>query len=240
MILITGGTGRLGTALQKIFPYALYPTRKEFDLLNSDQMNDFICSKNYEIDTIIHCAAYTNPVNCEEKHLPTIGVNIIGTANLAELCTIYKIKLVYISTEYVFDGKKGLYEEDDPVRPINRYACSKLAGECTVRILDDDKYLIIRCAFNPNPYGNKMPKDQYNSAEPIDVIAEKVVHLVESEATGIFHIGGERHSMYDFAKQMSPMSNIQECSRKEMEYNVPKDTSLDTRKYIDLINGKEK
>ena len=93
---------------------------------------------------IVHAAAFVSPPLIDKTPQKAIEVNIIGTAVIAELCSRYKIKLVYISTDYVFRGDKGNYKEDDLVFPMNKYAWSKLAGECAVHV---DDYLIIRTSF---------------------------------------------------------------------------------------------
>jgi len=85
---------------------------------------------------IIHAAAFTSPPKIDQDPLKAVEVNIIGTANVVRLCIKHNLKLVYISTDYVFRGDKGNYRENDEVFPVNRYAWSKLGGECAVRMYD--------------------------------------------------------------------------------------------------------
>jgi dTDP-4-dehydrorhamnose 3,5-epimerase-like enzyme len=117
-VLVTGGSGLLGKTLQKKLK-GDYPTHAEFDILNYSQMDNFIASKKYK--TILHCAAYTNVPKAETETgaMDTMNINISGTLNLVNLCKKYNIKLIYISTDYVFDGTKGNYKEHDPTNPIN-------------------------------------------------------------------------------------------------------------------------
>ena len=79
-------------------------------------------------------------------------MNVIGTANVVKIAIEFGLKLIYISTDYVFDGEKsgGMYLEREPTRPLNNYGLSKLGGECVVQMCRD--YHIIRCPFGPNEF----------------------------------------------------------------------------------------
>src|SRR5690606_22152297 len=86
----------------------------------------------------------------EKDPLNGIETNIIGTANVVKLCMKHSLRLIYISTDYVFSGDKGDYKENEPVHPVNKYAWSKLGGECAVRMYD--KALIVRTSFGANVF----------------------------------------------------------------------------------------
>ena len=118
-------------------------------------------------------------------------MNVIGTANVVKLCMQHGLRLTYISTDYVFRGDRGEYREEDPVYPVNKYAWSKLGGECAVRLYD--RALIIRTSFGADefPYG-KAFVDQWTSRERVSVIAPMIVNAVQAEAEGMLHIGGAR------------------------------------------------
>ena len=137
---------------------------------------------------------------------------------------------MYISTDYVFDGKKGNYKEDDAVLPVNKYAWSKLGGEAAVRMLDD--YLIIRMSFGDKvfPY-DKAFTDHYTSRESVDVIAKKLVVMLKAGARGIIHLGHTRRSVYQYAKALGSKKAIGKISIADVPFAVPKDTSLNTAKY---------
>lgn len=234
MILITGASGKLGKKLKEFFPEAKTPNHKQFDVEDFHQMAEYVRRNN--IDTIIHCAAVTSPPYCDEHPTKTISTNIIGTSNLAILALYTGIKLVYISTEYVYEGTKGNYKEDDPVYPVNRYGWSKLGGECAVRILPETQYLIVRCAFGQKPFPYpKAPVDQYSSRQDIDTISDKIYELVSANQFGVYNIGGKRMSVYDYAKTVSPDLEIEQCSIKDFNFVVPVDASLDTSKYEEFI-----
>ena len=85
----------------------------------------------------MHGAAFTSPPKINENPKLALDVNIVGTANLVRACMERNIKILYISTDYVFKGDRGMYKEDDPVFPANKYAWSKLGGECAVRLYDN-------------------------------------------------------------------------------------------------------
>jgi dTDP-4-dehydrorhamnose reductase len=160
-------------------------------------------------------------------------VNIAGTANVVRLCSERSIRLVYISTDYVFDGDRGSYKEDDPVHPVNKYAWSKLGGECAVRMLDDA--LIIRTSFGPNEF--PYPKafvDQWTSRLSVSAVADKIVALLATDARGVVHVGGPRLTVYEYAKGLDPRREIGELSIRTVSFRVPRDTSLDSSRYNHL------
>jgi dTDP-4-dehydrorhamnose reductase len=227
-IIVTGGSGLLGTELKKIL-IADYPIHNEFDLCDYSQMDRYLSNGKYKI--LLHCAAFASPPKVELDPIKGVEMNIVGTANVVKLCSKYNIKLIYVSTDYVFDGKQGNYKEDDPVNPINKYAISKLGGECCVKLYNNS--LIIRLSFGPNifPYEGAYV-DQYTSRESVSTIAKKIVELVNGNIKGIIHIGHQRRSVYEYAKSLNIAKNIKEISVKDSKIPIPLDTSLN----LDKIN----
>ncbi|MHC4743639.1 MAG: SDR family oxidoreductase [Planctomycetota bacterium] len=230
-IIFTGGSGLLGTEFQKIRPDIDYPWWEDFNVTNYSQMTEYVQSQG--CDMIIHAAAFTSPPLIEENPAEAIEVNIIGTANVVKLAMEFDLKLIYICTDYVFRGDKGLYKEDDPVYPVNKYAWSKLGGECSVRMHDNS--LIIRTTFGPNefPY-EKAFVDQWTSRESVSVIARMIAELIDKDVTGTVHVGGERKTVFDFAKALDPEREIGELSVKDVSFNVPVDTSLNCDRYKEI------
>lgn len=232
-ILVTGGSGLLGSALKKLIPKGDFPTSSNFDLNNFKQMDDYLSHSNCKI--VIHAAAFTSPPKIDQDPLKAIETNIIGTGNLTKLCMKYKIKLVYICTDYVFKGDKGNYSEEDPVLPVNKYSWSKLGGECAVRMYDNS--LIIRTSFGPSPFPyEKAFVDQWTSRESAEIIAGKIVDLLDKDITGVVHVGGERKTVFEYAKQLSAGREIGRLSRNEVNFSTPVDTSLNCEKYRNLLN----
>ena len=233
-ILITGGSGLLGSELKKLIPQELFPTSKEFNITNYYQMDRYIKEKNP--CQILHCAALTSPPRVEEDPIKAIEVNIIGTSYLTQICSKHNIRLVYISTDYVFDGLKGCYKETDPVNPINKYAWSKLGGETAVRMYNNS--LIIRLSFGPKefPYPAAFT-DQWTSRERVDNAARKIIRLLKSKETGIIHIGSKAQSVYNYAKELNPEKLIDQISIHDVNFNVPENTTLNTSKYKNLFEN---
>jgi dTDP-4-dehydrorhamnose reductase len=231
-ILFTGGSGLLGSEFKKKLPQLDYPSSKEFNICDYLQMDRYL--KKKEITLIVHAAAFISPPKIDADPLKALEVNIIGTGNIVSLCAKYHIRLIYISTDYVFDGNKGNYTEDDPVCPINKYAWSKLGGECAVRLYDNA--LIARTTFGPNifPY-EKAFVDQWTSRESVSVIAKKIIELLDKEIRGVIHVCGERKTVYQYAKSLDKTRDIKSFSIKDVNFNAPKDTSLNCEKYNNLV-----
>jgi dTDP-4-dehydrorhamnose reductase len=233
-ILFTGGSGLLGKEIRKLLPKAVFPSHDAFDITNKEQMNKYLDGK--KIDCIVHAAAFTSPPKINEDPKKAVFANIIGTSNLVMICMEKNIRLIYISTDYVFRGDAGNYGENDPVMPVNKYAWSKLGGECAVHLYD--KSLIIRTSFGENqfPYP-KAFKDQWTSRLPVSQFADYLAKIIFTDITGVLHIGGDRKSVYEYAKSISPEKEIGELSVKEVSFNVPVDTSLDISKFKNLISN---
>ena len=152
-MLLTGGSGTLGSQMMldstKYSIKFISPSSDECDIRVGWQVDENI--KNFEGDTVVHCAAFTDVKTAEKYPLLAAHINVLGTFNVLHACMKYKKRLVYISTDYVFDGKKGNYKTDDPVNPLSNYAKTKAAAELLVRTCDNS--LVIRTSF----YGKKFP-----------------------------------------------------------------------------------
>ncbi|MFQ6078305.1 MAG: SDR family oxidoreductase [Thermodesulfobacteriota bacterium] len=147
-VLITGAKGMLGLALTDVFmeTYDVYGRGgDDFDITRAKETMDAIVGVRPDI--VIHAAAYTDVDGCETHIDLARSVNGGGTKHVASACRELGAKMVYISTDYVFDGtKSGAYSEDDPTCPINAYGRSKLEGERWVRTLVD-QFVIVRTAW---------------------------------------------------------------------------------------------
>ncbi len=235
-ILFTGGSGLLGSEFKKQYPSALYPTHKELDVTDKDSIETYF--KLHSFSTVVHLAAFISPPKINENPRLALKTNICGSAYVVDACIRHSKKLVYLSTDYVFSGKKGNYKEEDAIFPVNKYAWSKLGGECAVRL--SDNYLIIRTSFGPNVFPHeKAFIDQWTSRETVSVIAKKVGMLINKNATGVFHVGGKKRSVFDYATEKKRKVSIQKASIKDVPFLLPTDTSLNTNKYKKFIkNGK--
>ena len=233
-VLVTGGSGLLGGELQTLLPGARFPSSADFNVVDLDQMRAFVATDPPAI--VLHAAAFTSPPLVEEDPERAIEANIVGTANVVRLCIDLEARLVYISTDYVFRGDRGNYAEDDPVAPVNRYAWSKLGGECAALLYD--RALIVRTSFGPNEF--PFPKafvDQWTSRESVREIARKLVDVLALDLNGVLHVGAERRTVLEYARSLDPAKEIGSLSVDEVAFDVPRDTSLDTRLYRRVVGG---
>jgi len=209
-ILITGGTGLLGSNLKKFFHlqnnewgdiHTFAPDRKILNI--QDPVNVKHIIKVYNPDVIIHCAAIAKFKDAEENPKLTISTNIKGTCNLVEECIENNIRFIYISTSHVFDGNKGLYKHTDKVNPLTKYAKSKVAGELATLIHENS--LVIRTEFCGEDFPFEVAfTDKYSSKEYIDIITPKIGYKCIGTQIGICHVGGPRLSFYEFGKLRNP------------------------------------
>jgi dTDP-4-dehydrorhamnose reductase len=247
--LLTGGTGRLGQELQKLLK-VFAPTKAELNIRWHYCDTDFFLNnarKMEGIDTIIHCAAYTNVPGAEENMHHAVESNILGVQNVMQLAHDMEeffdrqhIKVIYISSDYVYAGTTGNYKETDKTNPFNFYGFTKLAGESYI---NKEKDLIIRTSFKPKgqwPYPQAFT-DLYTSADYVDIIAKEIALVAKSDMAGIINIGTERKSIYDLAARRTP--DVGKMSRAEVSsVNMPMDISMNIDKFLEFkksLGGKK-
>lgn len=226
-IIVTGVKGQLGyDAVREL------KTRKYNDVLGIDIDDlDITNQKNVEIfmeqqkpDVIIHCAAYTAVDRAEDNKDVCMNVNVNGTKYLVEQAKKHKAKFVYISTDYVFDGKKdNPYEVEDKPNPQSVYGLSKYLGEVETRKYD--KHFIVRIAWVFGRNGNNFIKtmlrlgkerdslnvvnDQIGSPTYTFDLSRLIVDFIETENYGTYHATNEgKCTWYDFAKEIFEKANI--------------------------------
>ena len=208
-VLVTGANGQLGydvvKELQKQNIEHFGATRKDFDIIDFKATEKFII--NYMPDVVIHCAAYTAVDKAEDEQGLCYLVNASATENIAEICKKINAKMLYISTDYVFDGtKEGFYEVDDVPNPINMYGKTKLLGEeAAQKILN--KYFIVRISWVFGEHGNNFVKtmlrfgkehkelnvvaDQYGSPTHTADLAPLLIEMIKTDKYGIYHATNE-------------------------------------------------
>jgi len=198
-IIVTGGNGRFAQVLKKENKKLkiLFPSKKIFNILSMSSMRKYI--KKNKPKYIIHCAGLSRPMDLHNKDISkSIKLNIIGTANVVNICSEFNIKLIYFSTGYVYEGKKGNYRENEPLLPINNYAWSKLGGECSVILYK--KSLILRIMMCERPFLHDHAfydiKTNFMFQDEVAKIIPKILNK-----KGIINIGGKIQSVYDFAKK---------------------------------------
>lgn len=225
-VLLTGASGLLGTHLIRLAPGWIAPGLDEFDLLRPETVRASL--DRHRPDTILHAAAVTKTGYVNQHPDESIEVNIAGTALLAAESVRRRLRLVYISSDYVYADTPGPHREDEALHPLNNYAWSKLGGECAVRLVPGS--LIIRTTFGPRPFPyEKATSDQLTSRMYVDEIAPLIVELTEGEASGILNLGGPPRSVLDYALQTRP--GVRAVRRDEIADPLPADSSLDLTRW---------
>jgi dTDP-4-dehydrorhamnose reductase len=218
-IVITGGDGRFAQILKKNNNKLniLYPGKKELNILDINSINRYL--KKNKPKYLIHAAALSRPMSVHDKQISkSIDLNIIGTANIVKVCSDLKIKLIYFSTGYVYEGKIGNYKEKDPVLPVNNYAWSKLGGECAVTMYKNS--LILRITMCEKPFLHEYAFHDINANF---IFHEDVVKIIPKilNKTGVLNIGGKIQSIYSFAKK-----NNKDVKKKSGKKLFPKNVSM--------------
>jgi dTDP-4-dehydrorhamnose reductase len=233
-VLVTGGSGRLGRELQAELPKlgieAFFPARSELDVTLPGTIR--AAFERYEPDVVVHAAAYTDVKRAEAERKTCWETNVGGTRNVVRALAGSGVKLVHISTDYVFWGDRGGYAEDDPVGPPrNYYALSKLAAEEVARVHTDT--LIIRTSFRPREWPYPVAfTDVYTSQDYVDVIAPEValaVRYAPEISDPVLHIVTERKSGYELARRRSP--GVKPGVKSEAGVELPEDISLATESW---------
>jgi dTDP-4-dehydrorhamnose reductase len=225
-VYMTGGSGLLGTEIRKHDPTVIAPPESDVDITDIDALERSVVT--FGPDMILHCAAATKPPEHNNDPLLGLRVNIIGTANVAQVCAKHRIRLIFTSSDYVYSGP-GPHREDEPVSAPNNFYLSKLAGECAVRMVPGS--LVLRLSFGPRPFPwDQVYRDQWTSKLYVDEIAPLVLAAVRSTATGIMNIGGPRTTLEAYARRTKP--NIQTIDRPAW---VPRDTSLETHALTSIL-----
>ena len=160
-VLVTGANGQLGRSISDLTSKFsgidfTFKDSRSLDITNQKSVDSFFSSK--PIDYCINCAAFTNVELAEKNREPAFDVNAKGVRNLALACKAHRVKMIHISTDYVFDGEKvGAYLPNDVPNPINEYGKSKLEGENYIlQILN--QFFIIRTSWLYSSYGKNFYK----------------------------------------------------------------------------------
>jgi len=211
-ILVTGGDGRFSKVLKKQNTKLnlFFASKKQCDITNINSISKIV--KKIKPKIIIHCAGLSRPMVVHEKNISkSIDLNIIGTSNITKICKKHNIKLIYFSTGYVYEGKKGNYSENDPVKPFNNYGLSKLGGECAVSMYKNS--LILRITMTEKPF---LHKKAYTNLKTNFMYHEDLVKILPKiiNKKGILNVGGKSQSVYEFAK--SKKINVKKIKAKNL------------------------
>lgn len=269
-VLVTGGAGLLGYNVVNVLVkagfdvYATFHARRVdvegakwlyLDLEDVESIGEVV--RAVRPDVVIHTAAYTDVDGCEVNREKAYRVNYLATRAMAK--TAEKAYVVYISTDYVFDGSRGMYREEDIPNPVNYYGFTKLLGEVAVQSRVE-RWAVVRVSglYGFSPTGKKnfgvlvLEKlragaevqafyDQYLSPTYVYHLAEVLLKFVERQPVGVFHVAGERMSRYQFALAVAKALGVGEelvkpisITQASLVAKRPKDSSLDTAKAREL------
>ena len=199
-IVFTGGAGRFGTILNKEYDKLkyniLFPSKKILNILDVKSIRKYLIIKKPKY--LIHAAALSRPMSLHDTNISkSIDLNIIGTSNITKVCSELNIKLIFISTSYVYPGDKGNYSENDPIRPINNYGLSKMGGEAAVQMYKNS--LLIRASMTEKPFIHKNAFfDFITNFTYHEDIVNVILKVIDQK--GILNVGGKSQSVYNFAK----------------------------------------
>ncbi|CAA6824478.1 MAG: dTDP-4-dehydrorhamnose reductase (EC [uncultured Sulfurovum sp.] len=259
-ILVTGSKGQLGSELQELinqYSYNFFFTnRKTLDITNSKQVNQFI--ENNQIDVILNCAAYTSVDLAEENKKVANLVNHLAVKNLAKITKEKQIKLIHISTDYIFNGENFKpYSEIDPAMPKNTYGETKLNGENAIKAINPKHTIIIRTSWVYSSFGNNFVKtmlslgkkqkdlkiifDQVGTptyAKDLAITILNIIPQLKNNNVEVYHYSNEGVvSWYDFAKKIMEIENIN-CHISPIE--TSEYFTVAQRPYYSVLNKNKK
>ncbi len=244
-ILVTGKSGQLGRSIQKLVNTDtkidnnqssnefIFAGREELNLSSESGISHYFDRSN-KFDVIINCAAYTAVDKAEEEQELANQVNHLAVKQLASIANKQQVRLIHISTDYVFDGESDKpYTEIDKTNPINVYGKTKLAGELALKEIMPTDAIIIRASWLYSEFGNNFVKtmlrlgkerdelnvvsDQIGSPTYATDLAGAILEIIkskefreENQTTQIYHYSNEGEiSWHDFAKEIFELADIQ-------------------------------
>ncbi|WP_099300063.1 dTDP-4-dehydrorhamnose reductase [Pediococcus pentosaceus] len=229
-ILITGANGQLGTELRNLFDKNnikyVATDSKELDITNKESVMEYFVENSPKY--VYHCAAYTAVDNAEEEPGKSINqtVNVNGTENIAEAAEKVGATLIYISTDYVFDGNnEEMYTENDRPNPKNEYGRAKLEGEEAVANIMS-KYYIIRTSWVFGKYGKNFVYTMLNLAKThneLTVVNDQVGRPTWTKTLADFMLYAVQNNI---PYGLYQLSNDDECSWYEFASEILKDADV--------------
>ncbi|NON61420.1 NAD(P)-dependent oxidoreductase [Acidianus sp. RZ1] len=259
-VLIIGCSSQLGKGLIKAYSndqiFCTYFSNKvdegiKLDLQNFVHLEDLILKLRPEV--IINASAYTDVDGCEVNKERAYIINAEVVKHMVRTSRVIGAYFVHVSTDYVFDGEKGMYREADLPSPINYYGLTKLIGETYALSYDDSLVVRTSGVFG---YKNNFPTfamkslhdgkeisawDSYYSPIHADLLGKAIHNLEKMKKTGVIHIAGERVSRYELAIKIAEKINARNSLVKLVPpqntlAKRPKDSSLDIAKAKDLLD----
>ncbi len=274
-LLITGASGLYGSklaarAIEKDFEVyssdvqerSVYGTYVKLDVSNKELVNEVF--KQVKPDVVVHAASLTDVDKCELNQDIAWKINVEGTKNIVEAAKNIDSSLIYISTDYVFNGEKGNYRESDEPAPINFYGLTKLKAEEVVKT--QAEYFIARPSviYGSTPAAGKVNFvlwliETLRKGEHVNIItdqwvtptlntnlAEMTLEVIEQKLTGTYHLcGATRVSRFEFAELVADVFGLDKSlidsalsSQFKWPAKRPMDSSLDTSKAQQMLQNK--
>jgi len=271
--LVTGSAGLVGQQVVKDLSksnqvFSCYNESKseygipmKMDLLNHEVISSVLLET--EPDVVIHLGAMTGVDLCEKEESMAFDINTKATQIIAQQCSTLNTFLVYVSTDYVFDGNSGMYYEDSVPNPLSVYGKSKLEGEKMIQTFSSD-WCIARTStpFGLHPTKKSFPiwvienlqkqkqidvlTDQFTSPTYVPSLSRMLIEISERHLNGIIHAAGaSKISRYEMAQMISEKLGLDGKLLKEVSINDlkweaprPKDSSLNVSKAISILNHK--
>ena len=271
--LVTGSAGLVGRQVVKDLSeshevFSCYNKSKpehgntiKMDILNHEMVSNIVSEKKPDI--VIHLGAMTGVDLCETHQDDAFKINSQATEILAKECSKINSFIVYVSTDYVFDGNVGMYNENNVTNPLGFYGKSKLMGEKSIQNFSSD-WCIARTSsiFGLHPTKKSFPtwiienlqkqkqidvlSDQFTSPTYVPNLSKMLIEISERHLNGIFHVAGAtKISRYEMASIISDKLNFNEkllrkilINELKLEAPRPKDSSLDISKATSILNEK--
>lgn len=272
--LVTGSAGLIGSQLVRDLEksgetvYSCYNNMKpvngiptKLNLVNLEDISKIF--KKIQPDVVIHSAALTDVEKCEMEPKLANSINVKSTEIIAKEAENFDSYLMYISTDYIFDGKKGSYKETDLTDPLNQYGKTKLSGEKTTEH-NCSKCSIIRTStpFGTHSFKKTFPvwifenlnnnnkinvlEDQFTSPTYVPNLTKMILEIIERKLEGVFHVSGStKISRFEFAKIIATKLNLDSSLLKPVKISTmpwkatrPIDSSLDVSKINTILKTK--
>ena len=224
MKVLVLGDGLLGSEIIKQTNWDHISRKKDGFDITKDEFNF------YGYDVIVNCIAFTNTDSNDKES--NWNINYKAVADLVGYCNNYNIKLVHISTDYVYTNSVSNASEDDiPIHGNNWYSYTKLLADAFIELKSED-YLILRESHKPSPF----PYDNawinlIGNFDYVNKIAEIIINLIKLEENGIINVGTDLKTIYDLAIETN--KNVKATLKPKQ---APEDVSLDLTKLKNILN----
>ena len=237
-VLLLGGSGTLGRTLikSKLINNLKYPTSKEVNILKQASIKNYILRN--DIKLVLHFAAFSRVIECEQNKKKAYNINVIGTANVIRAIknTNNKVKLLFMSTDAVYPSLRGNYKETDRLKPYNFYGLTKLIGEQLVKLTKN--YIIVRGRFfdKKKISFNNSAINIFTSGLEVNDFVKKINKLIKKDFNGIINVGGPKIS--DYKKYSKFKKELIQCDKNEIFDNInvklATDASLNLNKFKNI------